>query len=205
MQTPALAKTILQKQDSLVSIYLARFVAYLLLVHAHPTDSSFSQVVTPFQPSEQSFWPPISPASVDNGSRETEGGGQRCCVYHLPCSFVLCTWVTLECPNLLTPLGQIYTDTITFTPLSSSFSSSNDAPSSTSPMTNLPSATPSEVQNNAAVNKSISPKADLACTRPEWITHWQVNNPGRPVPCSAKAVYRLTDSQLDSISPLDTN
>ena len=32
-------------------------------------------------------------------------------------------------------------------------------------------------------------------SRAEWIREWAMANPGRPLPCSAKAVYRLADSE----------
>ena len=32
-------------------------------------------------------------------------------------------------------------------------------------------------------------------SRAEWIREWGLANPGRPSPCSAKAVYRLADSE----------
>ena len=32
-------------------------------------------------------------------------------------------------------------------------------------------------------------------SRAEWIREWGLANPGRPLPCSAKAVYRLADSE----------
>ena len=32
-------------------------------------------------------------------------------------------------------------------------------------------------------------------SRAEWIREWGMANPGRPLPCSAKAVYRLADSE----------
>ena len=33
-------------------------------------------------------------------------------------------------------------------------------------------------------------------TRKEWLKEWETNNCGRVLPCSAKAVYRLADSEL---------
>ena len=37
-------------------------------------------------------------------------------------------------------------------------------------------------------------------SRAEWIREWMESNPGRPAPCSAKAMYRVADSELDSFS-----
>jgi len=36
-------------------------------------------------------------------------------------------------------------------------------------------------------------------TRKEWLREWEKNNPGRVLPCSAKAAYRLADSGLTSL------
>ena len=33
-------------------------------------------------------------------------------------------------------------------------------------------------------------------TRKEWLKDWEANNLGKVLPCSAKAVYRLADSEL---------
>lgn len=33
-------------------------------------------------------------------------------------------------------------------------------------------------------------------SRREWVRAWMAANPGRPAPCSAKACYRLADSEL---------
>jgi hypothetical protein len=49
-------------------------------------------------------------------------------------------------------------------------------------------------------NKPPQDKKDAAQqgprTRKEWLKEWETNNPGRVLPCSAKAVYRLADSEL---------
>lgn len=37
-------------------------------------------------------------------------------------------------------------------------------------------------------------------SRAQWIREWGLANPGRPLPCSAKAAYRLADSE-STISP----
>ncbi|KAF8236340.1 hypothetical protein L208DRAFT_1422001 [Tricholoma matsutake] len=81
-------------------------------------------------------------------------------------------------------LYYIYTDTIVFAPLSSSFiSARGDSP--TSSMSTLPSM-PAEAQEHAM-------QEFTATTRKEWIKEWLRNNPGRPAPCSPKAAYRLAD------------
>jgi hypothetical protein len=66
---------------------------------------------------------------------------------------------------------------------------------------------PSEGQNNSSVARTtqqgdISTKSGPVSRR-SWITEWQINNPGRPTPCSAKAVYRLADSKLHLGPPDD--
>ena len=99
-----------------------------------------------------------------------------------------------------TNFEQIYTDTIVFAPLSSSFNSS--AQTVTSSSVSLPAQLISESQNNISVTKATQ-QGDISTTirpntRRSWITEWQTNNPGRPTPCSAKAVYRLADSMLCS-------
>ncbi|KAF7795370.1 hypothetical protein EIP86_006527 [Pleurotus ostreatoroseus] len=49
-------------------------------------------------------------------------------------------------------------------------------------------ATPSSVEVATAGRKSGE-----TSTRKEWLKAWEVANPGKPRPCSAKAVYRLAD------------
>jgi hypothetical protein len=90
-------------------------------------------------------------------------------------------------------LYYIYTDTIVFAPLSSSFNSSQVAASSSA---SLPTQLLSESQNNTNVTRAT--QGDILAksgptSRSGWINEWQSNNPGRPTPCSAKAVYRLAD------------
>lgn len=41
-----------------------------------------------------------------------------------------------------------------------------------------------------------SPSLVIPATRREWIAQWERNNPGKPRPSSAKAVYRLADSEF---------
>ncbi|KIM89085.1 hypothetical protein PILCRDRAFT_812980 [Piloderma croceum F 1598] len=93
-------------------------------------------------------------------------------------------------------LYYIYTDIIVFAPLSSSFYSSSQitTPSASVP---LPSQLLSESLNNSGATRTAQ-QGDISTkcgpiSRRSWITEWQSNNPRRPTPCSAKAVYRLAD------------
>lgn len=93
---------------------------------------------------------------------------------------------------------QIYTDTIVFAPLSSSFNSTSQATMSST--LSLPLQLLSEGQNITGAMKA-GPQSNVPAnqgpdSRRAWIAEWQNNNPGRPTPCSAKAVYRLADSAL---------
>jgi len=88
-------------------------------------------------------------------------------------------------------LYYIYTDTIVFAPLSSSFiSARDDTPAS--PMSTLPS-TPAEPQGHMIASKRNAMPEFTAASRRGWIKEWMRNNPGRPAPCSPKAAYRLAD------------
>lgn len=102
---------------------------------------------------------------------------------------------------LMNTLPQIYTDTITFAPLSSTFL----ATSATTPNTAAsgPATPSSESQAPAFAQQLNQPKAESATTtgstpprsRREWIAQWERDDvSGKPRPCSAKAVYRLADS-----------
>lgn len=42
------------------------------------------------------------------------------------------------------------------------------------------------------------PRQSGESTRRAWLKTWELSNPGRPRPCSAKAVYRLADSMSDT-------
>ncbi|KAI0726225.1 hypothetical protein C8Q72DRAFT_847350 [Fomitopsis betulina] len=97
-------------------------------------------------------------------------------------------------------LYYIYTDTITFAPLSSTFL----ATSATTPNTAAsgPATPSSESQAPAFAQQLNQPKAESATTtgstpprsRREWIAQWERDDvSGKPRPCSAKAVYRLAD------------
>ncbi|TRM63990.1 hypothetical protein BD626DRAFT_263869 [Schizophyllum amplum] len=90
----------------------------------------------------------------------------------------------------LAMLYWIYTDRIVFAPLSSSFSTNSTntvkTPMVTSPNTQTSSSMPTG-------GSGSSPVIDSKATRRQWIAEWQANNPDRPAPCSAKAMYRLAD------------
>lgn len=85
-------------------------------------------------------------------------------------------------------LYYLYTDRIRFAPLSSSFlsSCSPGATCEQNPSDSQASLAPVTRTGSAEVNAGAS-------SRREWIQDWARGNPGHPVPCSAKAVYRLAD------------
>lgn len=85
---------------------------------------------------------------------------------------------------------QIYTDTLTFAPLASSF------PSRTTPITQAPSRSDEATDKPPYTRKPV-PGFGEPSSRREWITAWTFEHPDRPRPCSAKAVYRLADSKLN--------
>jgi len=90
-------------------------------------------------------------------------------------------------------LYYLYTDSIVFAPLSSSFiaNTSGAARAASSSVVSLPS-TPPEGSGQLPGAKRVA-QQDSASTRSEWISDWIKNNPGRPAPCSAKAAYRVAD------------
>ena len=115
---------------------------------------------------------------------------------------------------------KLYTDTIVFAPLSSSFHSSflpsgtfasnSPPPSSSQTSLMLPpsSGEQSSVYHGGTTKEPIGPpysnkppqdkKESIVQgprTRRQWLKEWESNNPGRVLPCSAKAVYRLADSK----------
>ncbi|KAH0832106.1 hypothetical protein J3R83DRAFT_13015 [Lanmaoa asiatica] len=87
-------------------------------------------------------------------------------------------------------LYYIYTDAIVFAPLSSSFTAA--ASSRRLTVTTAP-ATPSDSQSSLHDGPKVLAHTDNPTSRREWIKKWQQCRPGRPAPCSAKAVYRLAD------------
>ena len=48
-------------------------------------------------------------------------------------------------------------------------------------------------------------RALAAVSRKEWIKEWCQNNPDKPTPCSAKAVYRLADRMCFDMSKIMYN
>ncbi|KAI9573542.1 hypothetical protein HD554DRAFT_2202227 [Boletus coccyginus] len=84
-------------------------------------------------------------------------------------------------------LYYIYTDVIVFAPLSSSFTAAASSKRLTA--TTAPSDSQSSLHDGAKAPAHI----DRPTSRREWIKKWQQSRPGRPAPCSAKAVYRLAD------------
>jgi hypothetical protein len=100
----------------------------------------------------------------------------------------------------------MYTDSIVFAPLSSSFiqTASQDVPHG-EPTQTAPAQTPA-AEERATFNFTAKPAQSTDAsstsgpkTRREWMTEWETANPGRPRPCSAKAIYRLADRRVDSI------
>ena len=88
--------------------------------------------------------------------------------------------------------SQIYTDVIVFAPLSSSFTA---AASSKRLTATTATAAPSDSQSSLHDGPKAPTHIDNPTSRREWIRKWQQSRPGRPAPCSAKAVYRLADSK----------
>jgi hypothetical protein len=121
---------------------------------------------------------------------------------------------------------KLYTDTIMFAPLSSSFhpsilpsaisTSHSPPPSSSQTSLMLPPASSGEQSSTYYGNPTKEPLGSLYSSKPpqeikgsmvqgprtrrQWLKEWESNNPDRVLPCSAKAVYRLADSKgLDRV------
>ncbi|KAH9925561.1 uncharacterized protein B0H18DRAFT_1008984 [Fomitopsis serialis] len=97
-------------------------------------------------------------------------------------------------------LYYIYTDTIAFAPLSSTFlASAATTPNAVAlvpatPMSESQAPAFSQRPNHQQAENSTSIGSTTPRSRREWIAQWERNNDtGRPRPCSAKAVYRLAD------------
>lgn len=87
-------------------------------------------------------------------------------------------------------LYYIYTDVIVFAPISSSFISTAQKRAPTIVST---AQAPSDSQSNLLDIPKAGSSTETPTSRREWIRKWQQSHPGRPSPCSAKAVYRLAD------------
>ncbi|EIN12541.1 hypothetical protein PUNSTDRAFT_118336 [Punctularia strigosozonata HHB-11173 SS5] len=105
-------------------------------------------------------------------------------------------------------LYYVYTDTIKFAPLSSSFINTSLPPADAAsfrPATHRPSGT-AEVSANGTGTGPGAPRHTQPSdgqrsgdvSRKDWIAKWMKNHPDRPTPCSAKSVYRLAD-RLDML------
>ncbi|CCM02467.1 uncharacterized protein FIBRA_04566 [Fibroporia radiculosa] len=98
-------------------------------------------------------------------------------------------------------LYYVYTDTIVFAPLSSSFLPSTAVQTSDTPPLVEVGQSSSESQSNLAFSQRSSQQPETIATtsnprsRKAWITQWEQKNgyTGNPRPCSAKAVFRLAD------------
>jgi len=110
---------------------------------------------------------------------------------------------TMQVPDPLLHLeiiphaSQIYTDTVVFAPLLSSFIapkvdvSAMPVDSITSPLADSPT------QGTIARRFSTS---SGSLSRTDWIREWMKANLGRPAPCSAKSMYRVADSVYHFLS-----
>ena len=131
--------------------------------------------------------------------------------YRAVLNYVSCpvTWRILYSKRL-----QIYTDTIVFAPLASTFHVHHlqaDMSETNTPVygnsrghvgnslsLSTPAATATEGPTfppKAPASGEVSASASPPLSRRAWIAEWEKNNPKRPCPCSAKAVYRLADSK----------
>ncbi|KAF8584490.1 hypothetical protein K439DRAFT_1346016, partial [Ramaria rubella] len=95
-------------------------------------------------------------------------------------------------------LYYLYTDTILFAPLSSSFHPPTVTPPTTTALYSPPpSSSETSLMLPPVTSKYPHDKKDLPQqgpnTRRQWLKEWEMTNPGRILPCSAKAVYRLAD------------
>lgn len=97
--------------------------------------------------------------------------------------------------------AQIYTDVIVFAPLSSSFTAAASSRRLTA-TTVTTATTPSDSQSSLNDGPKALAHTDNPTSRREWIKKWQQCRPGRPAPCSAKAVFRLADSKSTVTYPV---
>ncbi|KAG6841703.1 hypothetical protein C0991_007975 [Blastosporella zonata] len=84
-------------------------------------------------------------------------------------------------------LYYLYTDTVVFAPLSSSFLSKTQPIVDSTPQ-KARSPSPSE---ESSTQKNSSEETPIS--RRQWIQEWKEDHLDRPSPCSAKAMYRLAD------------
>ncbi|ELU38467.1 hypothetical protein AG1IA_07507 [Rhizoctonia solani AG-1 IA] len=87
---------------------------------------------------------------------------------------------------------KLYTDTIVFAPLKSQFLVSSPSASFAQAL-QLPISSDGAPMNSPGIG--IMGRSD---SRRGWLKNWEANYPDRPVPCSAKAIYRLADSEFAS-------
>ncbi|KAI0036478.1 hypothetical protein K488DRAFT_41045 [Vararia minispora EC-137] len=90
-------------------------------------------------------------------------------------------------------LYYLYTDTIHFAPLSSSFYAAVARPQSAMQPLVSDGHTGTNSRAGQATGDVYVGQQPNVGSRREFIDLWAQANPGRPVPCSAKAVYRLAD------------
>ncbi|QRV79089.1 The BTB (BR-C, ttk and bab)/POZ (Pox virus and Zinc finger) domain [Ceratobasidium sp. AG-Ba] len=89
-------------------------------------------------------------------------------------------------------LYYLYTDTIVFAPLKSQFMpSSPPASSFAQAILHLPVSSDGAPMNSPGMGVLRPDSAGGG--RRGWVRDWESNNPDRPSPCSAKAIYRLAD------------
>ncbi|KAG6878495.1 hypothetical protein C0993_005424 [Termitomyces sp. T159_Od127] len=80
-------------------------------------------------------------------------------------------------------LYYLYTDIVVFAPLSSAF-----LPKAGDPITENPRPPSQSEEVSLLKNSNESPTS-----RRQWLQRWKEEHPGRPIPCSAKAMFRLAD------------
>ena len=143
--------------------------------------------------------PVPGPAKTQIIVRDAAYATYRAVLYYV--SFPSRHGITQSEALLMNTLPQIYTDTITFAPLSSTFLASAattpntvaSAPATPSSESQAPAFTPRpnrQKTESATVIGPVPPRS-----RREWIAQWERNDTsGKPRPCSAKAAYRLADS-----------
>ncbi|KAG8822097.1 hypothetical protein FRC19_006709 [Serendipita sp. 401] len=111
-------------------------------------------------------------------------------------------------------LYYLYTDSIIFAPLASSFlhkSKRHTRSQSQRVTADAPTDIPRDGEDSMSSTRPglsrrstqlppggegmvlVTTASSGATTRGQWIKAWEIENPGRPLPCSAKAVFRLAD------------